>query len=86
MDTTTPILTDIEFRTLGEGEVGYMRRLDGRDLKARFPGLPPMRQVPDEVRLWGLFSADGSPLVFSDELANVVEAAETHELVTVSVH
>ena len=76
-------LTDIEFRHLGEGKVGYMRRLTAGDLKARFPGLPPMA---DEIRLWGLFNADGSPIVFSDERDNVEQAAENHELLTVSVH
>ena len=76
-------LTDIEFRHLGEGHVGYMRRITGADLKGRFPGLPPL---DDEIRLWGLFGADGSPLVLSDERDNLVEAAEDKELVTVSVH
>ena len=76
-------LTDIEFRHLGEGKVGYMRRVTAGDLKARFPGLPAMA---DEIRLWGLFGADGSPMVLSDERENIVEAAESHELTTVSVH
>ena len=76
-------LTDIEFRHLGEGKVGFVRRVTAGDLKARFPGLPAMA---DEIRLWGLFGADGSPMVLSDERANVVEAAEDHELTTVSVH
>ena len=76
-------LTDIEFRHLGEGHVGYMRRVTGADLKSRFPGLPP---IDDATRLWGLFSAGGAPLVLSDEPANLIEAAETQELVTVSVH
>ena len=76
-------LTDIEFRHLGEGKVGFVRRVTAGDLKARFPGLPAMA---DEIRLWGLFGADGSPMVLSDDRANVVEAAESHELTTVSVH
>ena len=76
-------LTDIEFRHLGEGKVGFVRRVTGRDLKARFPGMPAMA---DEIRLWGLFGADGSPMVLSDDRANVVEAAEDHDLTTVSVH
>lgn len=79
-------LTEIEFRHLGEGRVGYVRPVTGGDLKRRFPGIEPMRAVADEIRLWGLFGADGSPLVLSDERANLVEAAADHELVTVSVH
>lgn len=79
-------LTDIELRTLGEGQVGYMRRVSADDLKRSFPGLPPMPAMPEGLRLWGLFAADGSPLVLSDERDNVVQAAETHDLVTVSVH
>ena len=81
-ETARP-LTDIEFRHLGEGKVGFVRRVTGADLKARFPGMPT---IADEMRLWGLFGADGSPMVLSDERANVVEAAEENELTTVSVH
>ena len=76
-------LTDIEFRHLGEGHVSYVRRVTGADLKKRFPGMPAM---DDEIRLWGLFGADGSPLVLSDVRANLIEAAEDKELVTLSVH
>ena len=76
-------LTDIEFRHLGEGQVSYVRPLTAGDLRARFPGMPP---IGEETRLWGLFSADGSPIVVSDERQSVVEAAISHELVTVSVH
>ena len=76
-------LTDIEFRHLGEGKVGFVRRITAGDLRARFPGLPAMA---DEMRLWGLFSADGSPIVLSDERENVEAAAEEHELLTVAVH
>lgn len=76
-------LTDIEFQHLGEGKVSYVRPVTAGDLRARFPGLPPMA---DETRLWGLFSAGGAPIVLSDERENVMEAAESHELVTVSVH
>ena len=76
-------LTDIEFRHLGEGKVSYVRPVTAGDLRARFPGMPALA---DETRLWGLFSADGEPIVVSDERDNVVEAAQSHELVTLSVH
>ena len=76
-------LTDIEFRHLGEGHVSYVRPLTAGDLAARFPGLPA---VAEETPLWGLFSANGSPIVVSDERQSVVEAAASQELMTVSVH
>ena len=76
-------LTDIEFRHLGEGKVGFVRPITAGDLRARFPGVPAMA---DETRLWGLFGADGSPMVLSDERESVVAAAEEHELLTVAVH
>ena len=76
-------LTDIEFRHLGEGKVSYVRTVTAGDLRARFPGMPA---IADETRLWGLFAADGEPIVVSDERDNVVAAAENHDLLTVSVH
>ncbi len=83
MTNTKAIFTDHEFAHLGEGEIGYLRRMRSQDLADSFPSLPPMAPNLD---LWALFGATGEPIVLSDLRANALASARDHELHTVMLH
>lgn len=83
MTNSKAIFTDQEFAHLGEGKIGYLRRIRSQDLASRFPSLPPMAPNLD---LWALFGATGEPIVLSDVRANALASARDHELQTVMLH
>lgn len=73
-------ITDKEFASLGAGEVGYIRKMKSEDLTARFPSLS---QIAPGLDVWALFSADGTPIILSDQRAAVLAGASDNELVPV---
>lgn len=73
-------ITDQEFASLGAGEVGYIRKMKSEDLTARFPALS---QIAPGLDVWALFSADGTPIILSDQRAAVLAGASDNELVPV---
>ncbi len=77
------IFTEDEFAHLGEGEVGYLRKIRSEELALTFPALPPM--APG-LELWALFGASGEPIVLSDMRATALQGAQEHELRTVTLH
>lgn len=68
---------------LGAGKVGYIRKMTSDEVQERFPGAPRMDSGID---LWGLFGADGTPILLSDDPSNAYVRAAEDELNTVSVH
>lgn len=78
-----PIFTEKEFAHLGEGQVGYVRKIRSDELSRTFPALPPM--APG-LELWALFGASGEPIILSDVRATALQGAHDHELETVTLH
>jgi len=76
------ILTQSGFAHLGEGEIGYVRKIRSDDLARSFPALPP---IQPGLELWALFGASGEPIVLSDVRATALQGAEEHELRTVTL-
>jgi hypothetical protein len=74
------ILSDLDFASLGSGEVGYIRKMKSDDLTARFPALS---QLAPGLDVWTLFAANGMPIVLSDQRAAVLEGASENELIPV---
>ena len=69
--------------SLGDGRVAYVRTLLSEDAATLFPNAPDM--APGHT-LWALLSADGTPIVLSDNPQAVLTNAMENNLVTVSVH
>ena len=73
-------LTDQEFASLGQNEVGYIRKMKSEDLTARFPAIS---QIAPGLDVWALFAANGMPIVLSDRQAAVMQGASENEIVPV---
>ena len=73
-------LTDQELASLGQNEVGYIRKMKSEDLTARFPAIS---QIAPGLDVWALFAANGMPIVLSDRQAAVMQGASENEIVPV---
>ncbi|TPW28411.1 BQ00720 family protein [Pararhizobium mangrovi] len=81
-DTKTDV-SESELAHLGEGEVGYIRQMRSEDITERFPGAP---ELDPGQELWALFSADGTPILVSDDRTSAFHKAQENDLYTVSLH
>lgn len=76
-------LSATELADLGNGEVGYIRRMRSEEVAAKFPQAP---QLDPGLDLWALFGADGTPILLSDSRSSAFYKAAENDLATVSVH
>ncbi|KAA0968540.1 DUF1150 domain-containing protein [Aureimonas fodinaquatilis] len=83
VDVRSSPYSDRELAALGEGHVAYLRRMSSDDIRARFPTAQSIRPG---IKLWALFSADGTPLAVSDDRGSILASASENELQTVSLH
>lgn len=68
---------------LGNGALGYIREIEaGHAAKL----LGPRINVPDNIKLFCLYGADGTPMSISGSFEAAFVAAREHELTPVSVH
>lgn len=67
---------------LGEGHVGYVRRMRTEDFARLFPGGP---ELP-EGELFALFGATGMPILVSDAAEVALAGALDQNLVAVALH
>ncbi len=77
------LLSATELADLGNGEVGYIRRMRSEEVAAKFPQAP---QLDPGLDLWALFGADGTPILLSDSRSSAFYKAAENDLATVSVH
>ncbi len=68
---------------LGEGEVGYIRKIRADEVNRCFPEAP---ELDPEIDLWALFAADGTPLLLTDNRSSTFFKAAEDELRTVTLH
>ena len=78
-----PFMPPQAFAQLGGDRFAYIRRIASEDVSRMFPDVPDM--APG-LKLWALLSADGSPILISDNRDAVVANAAEHDLQAVSVH
>ncbi len=76
-------LSQSELAHLGNGEVGYIRKMRSEDVSRCFPEAP---DVDPALDLWALFAADGTPILLSDNRSSTFFKAQEDELKTVSLH
>lgn len=76
-------ITASELADLGNGEVGYIRKMRSEEVAEKFPQAPELEPGLD---LWALFGADGTPILLSDNRSSAFYKAAENELSTVSVH
>ena len=76
-------LSNTDFAALGEGHLAYLRRMSSDDIRAKFPSAQSIRPG---IKLWALFSADGTPLAVSDDRSSILASASENELMTLSLH
>lgn len=72
----------VEFEVFGKNALAYVRPVESEDMRQRFPLVD---NVPDDIDLWGLFSADGRPLALADDPAALLEDAQDRNLLTVEL-
>lgn len=72
-----------ELAVLGVQDVAYVRQVNSSDIIANFPQI---EGLPEDLKLWALFAADGQPLALSDHPHGVLENADDLDLVTVARH
>ncbi|MFL5259698.1 MAG: DUF1150 family protein [Hyphomicrobiales bacterium] len=86
MNTETdkkPEVSAPQLAVLGTGSLGYIREIDS-DYAGKLLG--PRINVPDGIRLYCLYGADGTPVSISGSWEAAVANALEHELTPVSIH
>ncbi len=77
------VMTNVEFASLGDGQVAYIRQMDGAEAMRLFPALSGM---PDGINFFALLGADGTPLAITDSRGAAIANAIENDLEPVSVH
>jgi len=71
------------FARLGGGEIAYLRPVLSEEVSGMFPQAPPL--APG-LKLWALLSAEGRPIMLTDNKAAAIANAHANDLEAVSVH
>ncbi len=82
-ESAFPKIDVSQFANLGAGHIAYMRELGREEALRLFPGVV---LGDDLLQVWGLFAADGKPLVIADNAGAAISAAIENQLMPVTVH
>ena len=80
---TTTTLSPQELAGLGEGRIAYVKPMLSDEISRAFPQAP---QIQPGLHLYGLFGADGSPILITDSREAALVNARDSDLVMVSLH
>ena len=83
MTTDKVTITPETLAGIGGGRIAYVRPIKGVEARGMFPSLP---EIADELDLWALLSADGSPIMLADSREAVVMNARENDLDAMSLH
>lgn len=78
-----PLMSDEEFADLGQGEWAYIRPLTPQQAKDVFPTVD---DLPNDVDLYALLAADGTPIVLTDDKGTAISHAMGDELEIAHLH
>ncbi len=78
-----PELSELDLARLGGGALGYIREIEGAEVK-RLLGSQP--RTARGTKLFCLYHADGTPISVSGSLEAAIGSATEHELMAMSVH
>lgn len=81
-----PVMSEIEFAALGDGEIAYIKTLDLEKAQRIYPQVEGLDGLPGGIKIFALHAADGTPLALTDTHYAAIENAKEHNLETVSVH
>ena len=80
----TPLgMTEVEFASLGDGEIAYIKTLSPVEAERMYPEL---KGLPEGITIFAVHAADGTPLALTDTHFAAIENAKEHNLDPVSVH
>ena len=80
---TPGILSNTEFAHLGGGELAYIKEMTSDKAQELFPTL---NDIPDEVKIYAVHAADGTPIALADTRSAAVGNAMEQNLHPVSIH
>lgn len=83
-DASLRQMTAEKLKHLGEGKISYIRRMTGSEVVGMIPDAAG--QIPDHAKVWALISADGQPIMISDNREMLEANASENNLATVSRH
>ncbi|GAA0780635.1 DUF1150 family protein [Roseibium denhamense] len=72
-----------ELIELGTGDVAYIKPIKAKDLKEMFPEVPMLQ---DNMTLYALLNADGTPILLADSREAAVANAFEQDLEMASLH
>jgi hypothetical protein len=72
-----------ELTELGTGDIAYIKPIKARELKEMFPDVPPLH---DNMTLYALLNADGTPILLADSREAAVANAFEADLQMASLH
>jgi|EndMetStandDraft_5_1072996.scaffolds.fasta_scaffold143036_2 hypothetical protein len=86
MDKNAPALdaplSEIEFASLGEGEVAYIREMSSDEARELFPDV----KIPEGIEIFAVHGADGRPLVLTGTRPAAIGSVREQNLELVSIH
>lgn len=77
------VIAPPELAALGTGAWGYIREIEAGHAAQL---LGPRINVPDNIKLFCLYGADGTPMSISGSFEAAFVAAREHEITPLSVH
>jgi hypothetical protein len=72
-----------QLAVLGEGRIAYVKPMLSEDVSRAFPQAP---KIQPGLHLFGLFAADGSPILITDSREAALVNARDNDLQMVSLH
>lgn len=78
-----PIMSVLEFQSLGGGEVAYIKEMTADEAERMFPAI---ENLPRGIALFALTAADGTPIMVTDSLNAAAAQARSDDLEIQCVH